>query len=75
MTNDDIDRLQLLLIRFEKYPAERKVNLEHWGIAYRVSELIKNKGQNPDMAYENVADEVGLDKSSVGRIYRAFSSS
>lgn len=74
VTNDDIDRLQFLLIRFEQYPAERKVNLEHWGIAYRVSKLIKNKGRGVDAAYQDVADEVGLDKSSVGKIYRKFHS-
>ena len=75
VTNDDVDRLQFLLMRFEKDTGERETNFEHWSIAYSVSKLIKNKGQNPDMAYENVADEVGLDKSSVGKIYRAFSRS
>ncbi len=75
VTDDDVDRLQLLLIRFEKDSAEKEFNYEHWGIAYRVFELIKKMGQNPDAAYEDVADEVGMDKSSVGKIYRKFSRS
>ncbi len=75
VTDDDVDRLQLLLIRFEKDTAEREINFEHWCIASRVSELINKEGANPDAAYQDAAYVFGLDKSSVGKIYRKFSRS
>lgn len=71
LSSDDRDRLQCLLLRFEKSPGEKDLNIAHFGIAFRVSELLGTKKK--DGAYQAVADEVGLDKSTVGRIYRKFS--
>ena len=74
VTNDDVDRLQLLLMRFEEDAFDMKL-FEHWCIASRVSKLINKEGANPDAAYQDAAYVFGLDKSSVGKIYRKFSRS
>ena len=75
VTDDDVNRLQLLLIRFEKDTAEKEFNFEHLHIAFRVRQSVNRWGMNPDAAYAKVADEVGLDKSTVGKICRNFSRS
>ena len=72
VTNDDVDRLRSLLIRLERYPGKEEFNRKHWDIADSVRRQIK-WGMNPDWAYESVANEVDLDKSTVGKIYRKLS--
>ena len=72
VTNDDVDWLQSLLIRLEEYPVTGEFNDKHWDIACSVSKQIDEWDMNVDAAYAIVANEVDLDKSTVGKIYRKF---